>query len=112
MPNESSSHQRFATPRAVNDAIQYQEEAVVSRELIHQPTGTITLFAFDAQQGLSEHTAPYDTFVLITDGRAEIRVAGVTHEVKAGEMLLLPANSPHALTALEPFKMVLTMIKS
>lgn len=112
MPNESSSHQRFLTPQAINDAIQYQEDAVVSRELIHKTTGTITLFAFDAQQGLSEHTAPYDALVLVTDGRAEIRVAGVTYEVKAGEILLLPANSPHALTALEPFKMVLTMIKS
>lgn len=111
MPNEPL-HQRFLTPQAINDAIQYQEDAVVSRELIHQPTGTITLFAFDVQQGLSEHTAPYDAFILVTDGRAEIRVAGVTHEVKAGEILLLPANSPHALLALEPFKMLLTMIKS
>lgn len=112
MPNESSSHQRFLTPQAINGVIQYQDEAVVSRELIHQPTGTVTLFAFDAQQSLSEHTAPYDALILVTDGRAEMRVAGVTHEVKAGEMLLLPANSPHALKALEPFKMVLTMIKS
>ena len=112
MPNEFSSHQRFLTPQAINDVIQYQEEAVVSRELIHQPAGTITLFAFDAQQSLSEHTAPYDALILVTDGRAEMRVAGVTHEVKPGEMLLIPANSPHALKALEPFKMVLTMIKS
>ena len=112
MPNESPSHQRFLTPQVINDALQYQEDAVVSRELIHKTTGTITFFAFDAQQGLSEHTAPYDAFVLVTEGRAEIWVAGVTHEVKAGEMLLLPANSPHALKALDPFKMVLTMIKS
>ena len=112
MPNESPLHQRFLTPHVINDALQYQEDAVVSRELIHKTTGTITFFAFDAQQGLSEHTATYDAFVLVTEGRAEIRVAGVTHEVKAGEMLLLPANSPHALTALDPFKMVLIMIKS
>jgi quercetin dioxygenase-like cupin family protein len=112
MPEESPSRQRFSTPQAINDVINYQDDAVVSRQLVHQPAGSITLFAFDAQQSLSEHTAPYDALVLVTDGRAEIRVAGVTHEVKAGEMLLLPAGSPHALLALEPFKMVLTMIKS
>ena len=112
MPDEPTSHRRFGTPQVINDVIQYQEDAVVSRELIHQPTGTITLFAFDTQQGLSEHAAPFDALVLVTDGRAEIRVAAVTHELKAGEMLLLPAKAPHALLALEPFKMVLIMIKS
>lgn len=112
MPEEPPSRQRFRTPQAINDVIQYQDDAVVSRELTHKPAGTITLFAFDTQQGLSEHAAPYDALVLVTDGRAEIRVAGVTQEVKAGEMLLLPANTPHALLALEPFKMVLIMIKS
>jgi quercetin dioxygenase-like cupin family protein len=112
MPEESPSRQRFRTPQAINDVIQYQDDAVVSRELIHQPTGSITLFAFDTHQGLSEHAAPFDALVLVTDGRAEIRVADVTHELKAGEMLLLPAKTPHALLALEPFKMVLTMIKS
>ncbi len=81
----------------------YQEDAAVSRELIHQPTGALTLFAFDAQQGLSEHTASCDALVLVTDGRAEIRVARATYEVKAGGLLLLPANGSHALVALEPF---------
>jgi len=100
------------SPRSINDSINYQEDAVVSRELIRKATGTVTLFAFDKNQGLSEHTAPYDAFVMITDGQAEITVSGVKHELKAGEMLLMPANSPHALKALEPFKMVLTMIKS
>ena len=100
------------TPRPVNDAINYQEDSVVSRELIHKTTGTVTLFAFDKDQGLSEHTAPYDALVMITDGQAEITVSGVKHELKAGEMLLMPANSPHALNAIKPFKMVLTMIKS
>jgi quercetin dioxygenase-like cupin family protein len=100
------------SPRSINDFINYQEDAVVSRELIRKATGIVTLFAFDKNQGLSEHTAPYDALVMITDGQAEITVSGVKHEIKAGEMLLMPANSPHALKALEPFKMVLTMIKS
>lgn len=77
MPNEPPPPQRFLTPQAINDAIQDQEEAVASRELIHQPTSTITLFAFDTQQSLSEHTAPYDALVLVIDGRAEMRVAGL-----------------------------------
>ncbi len=112
MNKEQLSNNRLTTPRSINDTINYQEGAVVSRELIHKTTGTVTLFAFDENQGLSEHTAPYDAFVIITDGQAEITVSGVKHEIKAGEMLLMPANSPHALKALEPFKMVLTMIKS
>ncbi len=112
MNKEQSSNNRLMTPRSINDAIHYQEDAVVSRELIQKRTGTVTLFAFDKNQGLSEHTAPYDAFVIITDGQAEITVSGVKHELKAGEMLLMPANSPHALQAIEPFKMVLTMIKS
>ncbi len=112
MNKEPPSNNRLLTPRSINEAIHYQEDAVVSRELIQKTTGTVTLFAFDKNQGLSEHTAPYDAFVMITDGRAEITVSGVKHELKAGEMLLMPANSPHALKAIEPFKMVLTMIKS
>ncbi len=112
MNKEAPSNNKFITPRSINDTLQYQEDAVVSRELIQKPGGTITLFAFDKHQGLSEHTAPYDAFVMLTEGRAEITVSGVKHELKAGEMLLMPANSPHALRAIEPFKMVLTMIKS
>ncbi len=112
MNKEQPSNNRLLTPRSINDTLHYQEDAVVSRELIQKTTGTVTLFAFDKNQGLSEHSAPYDALVMITDGQAEITVSGVKHEVKAGEMLLMPANSPHALQAIEPFKMVLTMIKS
>ena len=112
MNQEQPSNKRLMTPQSIKDAIHYQEDSVVSRELIRKTTGTITLFAFDKNQGLSEHTAPYDALVMITDGQAEIIVSGVKHEMKAGEMLLMPANSPHALKAIEPFKMVLTMIKS
>jgi quercetin dioxygenase-like cupin family protein len=112
MNKEQASNNRLMSPRSINDFLNYQEDAVVSRELIRKATGIVTLFAFDKNQGLSEHTAPYDALVMITDGQAEITVSGVKHEIKAGEMLLMPANSPHALKALEPFKMVLTMLKS
>jgi quercetin dioxygenase-like cupin family protein len=99
-------------PQNLNQLINFQEGSVVSKEIVNKPTGTITLFAFDKGQGLSEHTAPYDAFVLITQGVADITVAGTKHQVKAGEMILMPANSAHALMAIEPFKMILTMIKS
>ena len=112
MNKEQPANNRLMTPQSINDAINYQEDAVVSRTLIHKTTGTVTLFAFDKGQGLSEHTSPYDALVTITDGQAEITVSGVKHNIKSGEMLLMPANSPHALKAIEPFKMVLTMIKS
>ncbi len=112
MNQEPPSNSRFMTPRSINGSISYQEDSVVSRELIHKSTGSVTLFAFDKNQGLSEHTTPYDALGMIIDGQAEITVSGVKHEVKAGEMLLMPASSPHALKAIEPFKMVLIMIKS
>jgi len=95
-----------------NESIQYQEGSVVSREIVNKPTGTVTHFAFDKDQGLSEHTTPYDALVMVTDGLAEITVSGVKSIIKAGEMLLMPGNEPHALKAVEKFKMVLIMIKS
>lgn len=92
--------------------IDYQEGAVVSKEILKKPTGTITLFAFDKGQGLSEHTAPFDASVVIVDGQAEIMISGERHQVKAGEMIVMPANHPHALQAKEQFKMLLIMIRS
>lgn len=92
--------------------IAYQDGAVVSRTLIDKAAGTVTLFAFDAGQGLSEHTAPYDALVQILDGRAEIVITGRRHELGAGEIIVMPAGEPHALRALERFKMLLTMIRS
>ena len=92
--------------------ITYQEGSVVSRTLIDKKVGTITVFAFGEGQGLSEHTAPFDAFIQVIDGSAEITVAGVPHIVKAGSMTILPANQPHALKALERFKMLLVMIRS
>lgn len=96
----------------INQTINYQEGSVVSKELVNKPTGTITLFAFDRGQGLSEHTAPYDALAIITEGIAEITVSGEKNEVKSGEMLLMPAGAPHSLKAIQPFKMVLIMVKS
>jgi quercetin dioxygenase-like cupin family protein len=100
------------TSQNINQLINYQDGSVVSKEIVNKPTGTVTLFAFDKGQGLSEHTAPYDALAIITEGEAEIIVSGIKHQVKAGEMLLMPANATHALKAIEPFKMILTMIKA
>jgi quercetin dioxygenase-like cupin family protein len=84
----------------------------VSREILRKPTGTVTAFAFDEGQGLSEHTAPFDALVQIVEGEAEITLAGVPQRVKAGELILMPARVPHALHAVAAFKMLLTMIRS
>jgi len=94
------------------DLMEYQEGAVVSREIIRKETGTVTIFAFDKGEGLSEHSAPFDAMVQVIDGKAEIIISGESNLVNAGEMIIMPANDPHALNALERFKMVLTMIKS
>jgi len=100
--------------RAVSVAglIEYQEGAVVSREILKQKTGGVTLFAFDAGQGLSEHTAPFDAVVQVLDGEVEITIAGKRHRVRAGELILMPADQPHALKADQRFKMMLTMLRA
>ncbi len=92
--------------------VEYKDSSVVSRTLIDKKTGTVTLFAFDKGQGLSEHTAPFDAMVYILDGEAEVRISGAPFSVKKGEMLIMPANEPHALKAIEQFKMMLVMIRS
>ena len=94
------------------DLIEYQEGAVVSKTLIDEEKGTVTLFAFGEGQGLSEHTAPFDALVYILDGEAEIIISGKTLNLQNGEMVIMPANEPHALKAVKRFKMILTMIKS
>jgi quercetin dioxygenase-like cupin family protein len=98
--------QRFA------DLVPYQVGAVVSRTVVKRPTGTVTLFAFDQGEGLSEHTAPYDALVQVFDGEAEVRIDGVPWRVAAGEMILMPAGRPHALKAVTRFKMMLVMVRS
>ncbi len=114
MSNEKKSdiENSLANANNLDNLIAYQKDSVVSKTIIGKKTGTVTLFAFDQGQGLSEHTAPFEAIVFMVDGEAEITVAGNPHLVKKGEMIILPANIPHALQALSPFKMLLTMIKS
>ena len=94
------------------DLVQYQAGAVVSRTLIDKKIGTLTLFSFDDGQGLSEHTAPYDAVVQVVEGAADVTIAGEIHRLTAGQMIIMPANIPHALRAAGPFKMLLVMIRA
>ncbi len=94
------------------DLIAYQEGAVVSRTLVKRAMGTVTMFAFDQGQALSEHTAPFDALVHVLEGDVDVIIAGATHQLSAGEMILMPANQPHALTARTRLRMLLTMIRS
>ncbi len=94
------------------EAIKYQSGAVVSRTLIDKDEGTVTLFAFDAGEGLSEHTAPYDALVHVIDGTVEISISGKKHVLTAGDLLIMPAGKPHALTATARMKMMLVMIRA
>jgi len=94
------------------ELVNYQEGAIVSREIVKQPTGSVTFFAFDEGQGLSEHTTPFDALVYVIEGEVEISIAGQPHRLQGGEIILLPANQPHALKALNRFKMSLTMIRA
>jgi quercetin dioxygenase-like cupin family protein len=96
----------------IADLASYQEGSVVSRQITKADAGNVTLFAFDAGQELSEHTAPYDALVHILDGEAEVRVSGVPHALTAGEAIIMPADEPHALKAVTQFKMLLTMIRA
>jgi len=92
--------------------VDYQPGSVVSRTIVNGKAGTVTLFAFADGQGLSEHTAPFDALVQVIDGKAEVTIAGQPLEVSEGEMVIMPAGKPHSLRALEPFKMMLVMIRS
>ena len=92
--------------------VDYQDGSVVSREVVRGKTGTVTVFAFDRGQGLSEHTAPFDALVHVIDGEARITIEGHPYLLKRGEMIVMPAGRPHALFADEPFKMMLVMIRS
>ena len=100
--------------KALNMAalVDYQSGAVVSRTVIAKKTGTVTLFSFDKGQGLSTHSAPFDALVLILDGAARITISGKSLRAKSGDLVIMPADAPHALKAAQPFKMALVMIKS
>ena len=106
------SEELKSKPVNIETLIEYQEDSVVSREIIRKETGTVTIFAFDKGEGLSEHTAPFDAMVQIVDGIAEIIISGNINVVKTGEMIIMPGNVPHALNAVDRFKMILTMIRS
>ena len=97
---------------ALADLVSYQEGAIVSRQVLKAEAGNVTLFAFDAGQELSEHTAPFDALVHLLDGAAEVTISGTPFSLRAGEAIILPAGQPHALRATERFKMLLTMIRA
>lgn len=113
-PENPSKPKGLPGAQAVKAAelVDYQDGAVVSREIVKKPTGTVTLFAFDEGQGLSEHTAPFDALVQVVEGETEIMISGQPHCLLGGEMIIMPAQEPHALKALKRFKMILTMIRS
>lgn len=96
----------------IAEMVTYQEGSVVSRQITKADTGNVTLFAFDKEQGLSEHTAPFDALVHILEGEAEVRISGTPYQLQAGDAIIMPANEPHALKAVQKFKMLLTMIRA
>jgi quercetin dioxygenase-like cupin family protein len=102
----------LAKPAVLAELIDYAQDAIVSKTIIDKPVGTITLFAFDRGQKLSEHTAPYDAVVQVLDGSAELTIGGASANVCAGRIIIMPANVPHAVAAHEKFKMLLTMIRA
>jgi len=112
--NRAESVSQEIVARAINltKLADYQAGAVVSRSIVDKKTGTVTFFAFDEGQGLSEHTTPFDALVYLLDGEAEVTISGKALRLKEGEMVIMPANEPHALRAVKKFKMVLTMIRS
>jgi quercetin dioxygenase-like cupin family protein len=103
---------RMSKPASLVDMVDYQKDAVVSKTIIEKKTGTVTLFSFGQGQGLSEHTAPFDALVQVLEGTVEIKISGNPFLLKQGEIMVMPANEPHALKAVAPFKMLLTMIRS
>ena len=114
MTEEADKSVNVAFSEAIDLAgmLSVQEGSVVSRTLLRKETGTVTVFAFDEGQGLSTHSAPYDALVYIVAGEAEVTISGAVSIVKAGQLIVMPADAPHALKALKPFKMMLVMIKS
>lgn len=96
----------------LSDLVNYQDGSVVSKTLIDKKIGTVTMFSFGAGQGLSEHTAPFDAFVQVVDGEAEVIIDGTPQTVTAGQIIIMPANIPHELKAVKPFKMLLVMIRA
>lgn len=111
-PNSSDVRSISGRVEKLADLVGYQEGSIVSRTIIDKEAGTVTLFAFDKGQGLSEHTAPFDALVILLEGEAEIKISGKPFRLRRGEAILMPANEPHALRALDRFKMLLVMVRS
>lgn len=105
------TEQLLGRPFQLENLVAYQEGTISSRMIVNKPSGTITLFAFEKGEGLSEHTAPFDAMVTILDGECEFALSGTPHHLHAGQTLIFPAGAPHALTALTRFKMMLVMIR-
>ena len=115
MPQDTESKPKGlpgAQAAKATELVSYQDGAIVSREILKKPTGSVTVFAFDEGQGLSEHTAPFDALVQVLEGEVEITISGKPQRLQGGGLILMPANQPHALKAIKRFKMILTMIRS
>jgi quercetin dioxygenase-like cupin family protein len=110
--NDKEQTNTDAEVKPLGDLLQYQERSIVSRVLLKNKGGTVTLFAFDQGEGLSEHTTPFEALVFVIDGEAEVEIAGNAYRVRLGETITLPANIPHAVRAATRFKMLLTMIRA
>jgi quercetin dioxygenase-like cupin family protein len=109
--NSTDKNFQPALPVTIAGLMNYQDGSIVSREIVKGSNGRVTLFAFDKGEGLSEHTSPFNALVQVTEGEAEITISGKPNRVKAGELILMPAGQPHALKAVERFKMILTMVR-
>ena len=112
MSDNSNTTEILAKPMRLRELAAYQPGAIVSRTLVEKEVGTVTIFAFDKGQGLSEHVTPYDATVIVVEGEVNIRISGENHDLKEGEMIIMPANKPHALKAVTQFKMILIMIRA
>ena len=112
MKNDSATSEITGKPFKLKELVAYQPNAIVSRTLVEKDLGTITIFAFDEGQGLSEHTAPYDATVIVLEGHVDITISGKGCELQEGEMIVMPANKPHAMKAVTKFKMMLIMIRA
>ncbi len=110
--SEKANGEKTPKVQRMEDLVSYQEGSVVSREIIRKDTGTITVFAFDQGQGLSEHIAPFDALVELLDGEAEFTISGSPYRMKEGDMIMLPSGKPHSLKSITRFKMLLVMIRS
>jgi quercetin dioxygenase-like cupin family protein len=109
--HDKKREELYAKVLSLKDVVGYHDGTVASRMIINKKAGSITVFSFDENEGLSEHTSPYDAVVTIIDGECEVWVAGQTLQMKEGQTIIFPANAPHALSAITKFKMTLTMIR-